>query len=49
MVSGFAFAILCHPVLPFKGLTRGAFLLAFAILYVFAFPDPEVVRSMMNT
>ncbi|WP_033422815.1 hypothetical protein [Hydrogenovibrio halophilus] len=48
MVSGFAFAILCHPVIPFKGLTRGVFLALFAILYVFAFPDPDVVREMMN-
>ena len=49
MVSGFAFALLCHPVLPFKGLTRGIFLLLMGVLYVLAFPDPEVVRSMMNT
>ncbi|MDR9498617.1 MAG: hypothetical protein RI556_05540 [Hydrogenovibrio sp.] len=48
MVSGFAFAILCHPLIPFKGLTRGVFLTLFAILYVFAFPDPDVVREMMN-
>ena len=48
MVSGFAFAILCHPVIPFKGLTRGIFLVVFAIFYVFAFPDPDVVREMMN-
>lgn len=48
IVSGIAFAILCHPVIKFKGVGRFVFLTLFMILYVFAFPDPDVVREMMS-
>ncbi|MEA3406070.1 MAG: hypothetical protein U9R28_10090 [Pseudomonadota bacterium] len=47
IVSGIAFAILCHPVIKFQGVGRFVFLVLFAILYVFAFPEPDVVREMM--
>lgn len=49
VVSGVSFAILCHPLLRFQGVTRFVFLILFIILYLFAFPDPEVVREMMAT
>ncbi len=42
------FALLSHPVLPFKSLTRTVFLVMFLILYVFAFPDANVVQDMMS-
>lgn len=48
VVTGIAFAILCHPFLKFQGVGRFVFLILFIILYVFAFPDPEVVREMMR-
>ncbi|WP_178861638.1 hypothetical protein [Thiomicrorhabdus cannonii] len=47
VVSGLAFGILCHPKLQFRGVGRFVFLVLFAILYIFAFPDPEVIREMM--
>ncbi len=46
-VSGLGFAILAHPVVRFSGPTRTVFLLVFAVMYVFAFPDPDVVRAVM--
>lgn len=49
IVSGLAIAIISHPRLPFQGLTRFVFYVLFFILYVFAFPDPDVVREMMAT
>jgi len=48
IVSGLAIAVISTPKLPFQGLTRFVFYILFFILYVFAFPDPDVVREMMN-
>lgn len=48
VVSGIAFAILCHPFIKFQGVGRFIFLILFIILYVFAFPDADVVREMMS-
>lgn len=48
IVSGLAIAVLSHPKIQFQGLTRFVFYALFIILYVFAFPDPEVVREMMS-
>jgi len=48
VVSALAFGILCHPVIKFQGVGRFIFLILFVILYVFAFPDPDVVREMMS-
>ncbi|NPA72710.1 MAG: hypothetical protein GXO35_07760 [Gammaproteobacteria bacterium] len=47
IVSGLALAIISHPRIPFKTLTRVFFMVLFMILYVFAFPEPEVVRALM--
>ncbi|UQB41299.1 hypothetical protein JX580_06235 [Thiomicrospira microaerophila] len=49
LVSAVGFAVLAHPVIRFSGPTRAVFLLIFATMYVFAFPDPEVVRAMMTS
>ncbi|WP_024850846.1 hypothetical protein [Hydrogenovibrio kuenenii] len=46
-ISALAFTILSHPVIRFAGVGRFVFLILFAILYVFSFPDPAVVKSMM--
>lgn len=48
VVTGIAFAILCHPTLKFRGVGRFVFLILFSILYIFTFPDPEVIREMMS-
>jgi hypothetical protein len=48
VVSGLGFAVLSHPVIRFSGPTRTVFLLVFAAMYVFAFPDAEVGRAMMS-
>ncbi len=48
IMSGLAIAVISHPHLPLKGLSRFIFYTLFVILYVFAFPDPEVVREMMS-
>lgn len=48
IVSGLAIAILSHPKIQFQGVGRFVFYILFMILYVFAFPDPEVVREMMS-
>lgn len=45
--SGIGFAVLAHPVVRFSGPTRTVFLLIFAAMYVFAFPEPDVVRAIM--
>lgn len=47
LICAIAFALLSHPVLPFKTLTRTVFLVALFILYAFAFPDAAVVQEMM--
>lgn len=47
VVSGLGFAVLSHPVIRFSGPTRAVFLLAFAAMYVFAFPEADVVREIM--
>lgn len=49
IVSGLAIAVISHPRIPFQGLTRFVFYILFFILYVFAFPDADVVREMMAT
>lgn len=49
VVSALAFTIVSHPVIRFGGAGRIVFMIVFAILYVFAFPDPSVVKSMMAT
>jgi len=48
IVSGLAIAILSHPKIQFQGVGRFVFYILFMILYVFAFPDPDVVREMMS-
>lgn len=48
IVSGLAIAVISHPRIPFQGLSRFIFYILFAILYVFAFPDADVVREMMT-
>ncbi len=48
IVSGLAIAVISHPRLPFQGLTRFVFYVLFAILYILAFPDADVVREMMT-
>lgn len=49
IVSGLAIAIVSFPKMPFQGISRFVFYVLFAVLYVFAFPDPEVVREMMSS
>lgn len=48
IISGLAIAILSFPRIQFQGVARFVFYILFLILYVFAFPDPEVVREMMT-
>lgn len=47
IVSGLALVIISHPRIPFKSVTRILFMVIFMILYVFAFPDADVVREIM--
>ncbi|BBN59363.1 hypothetical protein [Hydrogenovibrio marinus] len=47
VVSALGFAVISHPAIRFAGVGRFVFLIIFAVLYVFAFPDPSVVKSMM--
>ncbi|MBO1924314.1 hypothetical protein [Thiomicrorhabdus sp. 6S3-12] len=47
IVSGLAIAVISHPRLQFQGLGRFVFYVLFLVIYIFAFPDPEVVREMM--
>jgi len=49
IVSGLAIAVISHPKIQLKGGGRFIFYVLFMILYVFAFPDAEVVREMMAT
>ncbi|QCU90385.1 hypothetical protein [Thiomicrorhabdus sediminis] len=49
VASGVAIAIISTPKLPFAGISRFVFYIVFFVLYLFAFPDPEVVREMMNS
>jgi len=49
VVTAIAFAVICHPSIRLPGIGRYIFMILFAIMYVFAFPDPEVVREMMAT
>ncbi|GAB6070047.1 hypothetical protein JCM30760_11440 [Thiomicrorhabdus hydrogeniphila] len=48
VVSGLAIAVISHPRIQLKGGGRFVFYVLFMILYVFAFPDADVVREMMN-
>jgi len=47
VVTGLALSLVSLPRLPLKTLTRLAFMAAFVGLYVYAFPDPDVVREKM--
>lgn len=47
MMSALAFAVVSHPRFHLPGVGRFVFMIIFAVLYVFAFPDPQVVREMM--
>ncbi|WP_019556370.1 hypothetical protein [Thiomicrorhabdus arctica] len=47
IVSGLALVIISHPRIPLKTVTRIFFMITFVILYVFSFPDADVVRAMM--
>lgn len=49
LICAIAFALLSHPVLPFKSLTRTVFLVMLLILYAFAFPDAGVVQDVMSS
>jgi hypothetical protein len=48
LMAAIGFAVLAHPVLRFSGPTRTVFLLMFAAMYVFGFPDADSVRAMMS-
>jgi len=48
IVSGLAIAVISLPKLQLKGGARFVFYVLFMILYVFAFPDADVVREMMS-
>lgn len=48
VVSGLAIAVISHPKIQFQGVARFVFYIIFMILYVFAFPDADVVREMMT-
>lgn len=47
IVAGLAIAVISHPRLRFQGLTRWVFVVLFMLIYIVAFPDPDVVREMM--
>ena len=47
VVSSLGFIILSHPMIRFSGPTRSVFLLLFAVMYAFAFPDADVIRELM--
>lgn len=46
-MSSLGFIILAHPMIRFSGPTRTVFLLLFALMYGFAFPDADAVRALM--
>jgi hypothetical protein len=48
VVSALGFIILAHPVVRLSGPTRAVFLLVFAAMYVFGFPEADTVRRMME-
>ncbi|GKT12080.1 MAG: translocator protein [Thiomicrorhabdus sp.] len=48
IAAGLALAVVSHSALPFKTMTRFAFMIMFTGLYIFSFPDPEVVRDIMS-
>ncbi|VAW47556.1 hypothetical protein MNBD_GAMMA04-1072 [hydrothermal vent metagenome] len=47
VITGLSLSLVSLPRLPLKTLTRLAFMAAFIGLYVFSFPDPDVVRDKM--
>lgn len=47
VITGLSLSLVSLPRLPLKTLTRLAFMAAFVGLYVFSFPDPDVVREKM--
>ena len=47
IAAGLALAVVSHSALPFKTMTRFAFMVIFTGLYIFSFPDPSVVRDLM--
>lgn len=46
VMSGIGFAVLSHPVIGFSMPVRVVFLLIFAAMFVFAFPDAEFVKTI---
>ena len=46
-ISSLGFIILSHPMMRLSGPTRAVFLLLFAVMYGFAFPDADSVRDWM--
>ncbi len=47
-VSGLAFAVISHPVIQFKLPTRTLFLMLFMVFYIMSFPEPNVIRGIMD-
>ncbi len=47
VITGLALSLVSLPKLPLKTLTRLGFMAAFVGLYVFGFPEPDVVREKM--
>ncbi|GEM_PF-1195557 len=47
VITGLSLSLVSLPRLPLKTLTRLGFMVAFVVLYVFSFPDPDVVREKM--
>lgn len=47
VISAIGFAVVSHPQMRFSAPVRSLFLILFAVMYVFAFPDPEVIRAQM--
>lgn len=48
IVTALAFVIMSHPKVKLPGIGRFVMLIIFAVLYVFAFPDPSIVKEMMS-
>jgi hypothetical protein len=48
VVSALSFVVMSHPVVKLPGIGRFIMLVIFAVLYVFSFPDPSVVKEMMS-
>ncbi|MBN2647219.1 MAG: hypothetical protein JXR44_05495 [Thiotrichales bacterium] len=48
IVAGLAIAVISHPRLRFQGVGRFVFYTLFFVIYVFAFPEPETIRQIMQ-